>query len=292
MVSNTQPQGISLKPSDAVAGGLIDMANLLVTKARFILFTYPGTSTQTVAAQLTLKADDDAEYEQIYSSGDPKNFVPSRDGTEIVPVGAVTALAESANYVFLAKQLVAAGFPEDRIENKITFLEGLYAFWRRVKQPERQGLANSTRKNPERDPTTLVPTEIHNMPWEPAKRGTPAMNGAAAPARAAAPKAAATNGARANGNGATAAAPAAAPAADGDIETKAQTWLTDVALVEMPIIDKKALVTGAFRAFAQDPDRNAIVALFNVDKDASFIEGLAAMGLVGYDAAEKSVSAA
>lgn len=279
-----QVQTVSLRPSEFVAGGLIEQGAFLVKQARFVNWDYNGQANMTIAAKLTLLADDDSEYDQYYSCGDPKNFAPSADGTELIPIGQATALNENSNFAILLKQLAAAGFPEARMDSRITFIENLYGFMRRVKSPERAGLQR-TGANADRPQTVLIYTEIYNLPWEQPKRGTPAMNMQAAPvANGTAVGAVGAVGApvTASVNGAVVAAAAspAAPGVSADLENEARTWL-QAQLAQPPFnVTRQGIATTAFQAFNTHPNRDALI---NLIYSEDWLRAEAAGGRIGFD---------
>lgn len=296
-----QPQGVSLRPSDAVAGGLIDNANLLVKEASFAMFDYnsSGAIPAVPAAHLKVVADDDTEYDQWYSCGDAKSFMPSADGTQLLPIGSVTGLNRNCNFVFLLEQAVAAGFPEAQLTADIRCLVNLYAHWRRTKQPERAGLtrAPANPQNAGREQTTLIPVQIINLPGEPSKRGTPQMAqvnasignvGVAAVGAGQAAQAAGgmpvVNGAAPtvamNGNGA---APTPAPAAGVTFDDLATNWL--VTFLDQPpfTVTQGELAAKAFAALATDPNRDGIIQALYGAGTFNLVNTLAATGRIRFD---------
>lgn len=171
-------RGASIRPSEMVPGGLrLDKANGLLREARFCTYNYNDTITVPVlAVRLRIVTDDGVENEQYYSAGDLSHFQPSADGHYAEPVGGKEELNNSSNLAALTTALVNAGFPENRLDPDITCLEWLYAFWQMVAGTKREGLQ---RAEGSRGLTILIPTQIHNLPWETAK--SPAVT---APAQA------------------------------------------------------------------------------------------------------------
>ena len=167
--------GISLKPSEAVeGGGLLDDVNVELTKPRFEMWDYQGKIANPVPAlviDLVPQGDDeDAEpVMQAWSMGSAKDFVPSKDGKKLNPIGSRTAPNSSSNGMLFISSLVNSGFPEDTIEDDIDFMEGTVAHVQRQPAPKRPGLV---RKEGDREPTYLAVTEIISLPGEKAKKKT------------------------------------------------------------------------------------------------------------------------
>ncbi len=288
-MTQAAPAGVSLRPSSFVTGGgLIDDADLQVKKAIFANWQYPGTSVVTIAAILTLLADDDTEYEQTYTCGDPKNFTPSPDGKRLVAVGQATGLADSTNMAAYLNSLIAAGFPEDRLSEDISTLEGLYAHWRRVPQAQRAGLANNRKEaNKDREQTVLIVSEIKNLPWEASKRAGAAGSNGATPARAAAPRAARVAAPAA----VTTPEPEAASETDGSVADICQAFIEE-AIAEPPFeISAKELAQNGYKKFNAEkhPLKTQISkALF----DAGFLREMANVGVCSFDEQTMMVGAA
>ena len=135
---------VSLRPSDAVEGGAVPAdKNLVIIGSRFSLWDYMGKAKTTTAAKIDFKDDDGTEYTQYYSVGDPERFAPSEDGKTLVAVGTAAALSKSSNFVLFMTALVNAGFPENKVGEDISSLEGLKAYYIGQKPPTRAGLAQN-----------------------------------------------------------------------------------------------------------------------------------------------------
>jgi hypothetical protein len=234
--------GALLNPASFAQGGLIDDVDVTVKASRFELYDYDGKSQQpTLALHWTLVDSDGLESEQYWSAGDPKFFVPSKDGKEAIPVGSRTALAGGSNFAILISSLVNAGYPADDLGSDISVFEGMQVHVARVPQPKRSGIINRGGEN-EREKTVLTVSKIINMPGE-----APVKKAGAAAAKAT--PAAAKAGTPAAAKPAAAAKSAPAPAADtGDLDAT----LTDVTMEALAeaggSMTKKDLATIAFRA--------------------------------------------
>jgi len=173
---------VSIRPSDMVdSGGAPVDRNLLVRDAKFVIFQYTkkdgspalkpdGTPAKTIAAEITLLDDEGNENVQHYSVGDPERFVPSGDGKTLVSVSGAESISKSCNFHILMNGLVNAGFPENRLDDDISSLKGLYAYWIGVPEPKRPGLARTAEQDA-RTRVIPVPSQIHKLPWEKAKAG-------------------------------------------------------------------------------------------------------------------------
>lgn len=183
---------ISLRPSDAVAGGLIDDIDAIITDAKFMMYDYNGTVDPAVPALgIELETKDGGKYEEYLSAGDAKYFVPSGDGKTLTKVGDKDHLTNSCKLMVFMGELVNAGFPEDKLgAGDISVLKGLNAHFQRKADKARAGLVR-TGKNADRQQTTLVVTKIHAMPGEKAAASTPNKPVAGAPTTASKPAASA-----------------------------------------------------------------------------------------------------
>jgi hypothetical protein len=209
--SNRTP--ISMKPSDAESGGLLDDVNATITKAEATTWDYNGQADPGPALKITLKADDGGEAEQYYSAGKMERVVPSEDGTCFYPAEGASSkgLNNNCNAMTFLLSCTDQGFPEEKMEN-FTSLVGLYAHFNRVPQKERAGLDDPNKKK-----TILVVTKIISMPWE--KKGRVAAKTSPAETSSVVTTTAATvNGSAVLNNEAIAAVVAALIKANGPIE--------------------------------------------------------------------------
>lgn len=182
--------GLGLKPSEFVEGGIVPQdKNLTIKEARFNLFDYVNKAGEVVATTVALRVktvdDDGGEYEQQYSVGAPKDFSPSvdnenpaRDGKYIISITGKEGLGKSSNFYILMNNLVNAGFPENKLGDDISVLDGLYAYWIAIPEPKRLGLNRPTPAEGARERVLSVPSQIHRLPWEKKTTGKGAAKGA------------------------------------------------------------------------------------------------------------------
>lgn len=162
---------VSLRPSEFVEGGAVPVdKDLLWKECRFALFDYTKKTGEvvatTIAARITYQDKEGAEYIQHYSAGDPERFKPSEDGKSLVPQGTNQALAKSSNYYLLMNALVNCGFPEDKISDDISELEGLETFNIGMPEPKRVGLKRAEPVEGARERIISIPSKINKLPWE------------------------------------------------------------------------------------------------------------------------------
>lgn len=183
--------GVSLRPSEMVEGGAVPVdQNLTWERCRFELFSYTGKDgvakgPPTVAFHASYRNDEGTEYEQYYSVGSPERFQPSKDGKILIPVTESQALSKSSNFAVLMSNLVSAGFPEDRIGEDISVLDGLYTFNIGIPEPKRVGLERAPAEGA-RPKILSVPSQIIKLPWEKKAAGKSRAAGAGDPAEEAA----------------------------------------------------------------------------------------------------------
>jgi hypothetical protein len=249
--------GVSLKPSEAVAGGVVPQDVFLTVKeARFNIFAYmkkdgtpalgrDGQPARTVAMRLKTVSDEGTEFEQEYSIGDPKEFAPSEDnenaspndeGKYLVSIGQRTAISNSCNFFLYTSNLVNAGFPENKLGDDISVLEGLEAFHIAIPEPKRSGLARPVVEGA-RERIISVPSQIRKLPWDKV-----AKKGAAAPV-------AGKPGAKAPIGPSAEIVEAAVAYVTKQIEAADDSTVTRADLAQTMYSDK---------AFAKNPNRDAI----------------------------------
>jgi hypothetical protein len=244
--------GVSLNPAAFVAGGgLLDNADVIIKSARFAPWDYNGTiQTPVLAAKITyINKEDQTETDQFYSAGDMKNFVPSEDGRQAIPVGTVAGLNESTNFYAWLTSLVNAKFPADLIGNDLSVFDGLECHVTRVPQKTRAGLTPAPDAKKQ---TILIVSQIHKMPGQGGNAAAPA------PAKAA------------KGNAAVASSASVQQAAQGGqssgIESKTDEVVMGVIMAKGGSVAKSVLAQDVFKAMAKDPDRNAVVQLAYKDE--------------------------
>lgn len=267
--------GISLKPEDAIQGGLLQDVTVEITTARFEQWDYNGKVQPVPSLHLGMKDTESGEvYDQYWSSGSGKDYVPSEDGKNLIPTGSQTGLRKSSNCYLLMESVVSSGFPVDKLGNDISVLEGMVAYMVRVPAPEHKGLEKKTREDGKVfEQTVMVVGKIIKLPWEAAKP-------AGAPGKGA--------GAAKPGAGKSAATPAApsTPAAEGagDVAALATETIFGVVAASGPI--KKAnLPTTVYKALAGNPLQNKVMAMVGKPGFLEGIEGLAVVdGMVQFAA--------
>lgn len=264
---NEQQKGISLKPSDATqGGGLFDDVDVLVKEVRTALWDYNGQIQVPVPALKVTFAREDGEFQQHYSAGDAKNFVPSQDGKRFIPVGNSTGINESTNAMAFLMSFVNSGFPENKIGEDVSVFEGTICHVGNVPQKERKGLVQDPNK---KKGTVLVVNKIHALPWETDKakqflvsmqqpktgpQAMPIMGSGSGSFQAASPQA-----------GPSVASGSVQVASNGELTGKAQEGLIAILASKGGQIAKSQLAQTAFQHFAKDPDRNALVQLMYQD---------------------------
>ena len=162
--------GVSIRPSEFVEGGAVPVdRNLLWGPCRFDIFDYTkkdGTVVATTAsAKIHYKDDEGTEYDQHYSAGDPARFQPSADGKTLEALTASENLSKSSNYYVLMNALTNAGFPENKLGEDISVLDGLYTHNIGIPEPKRSGLVRETAEGA-RERVISVPDSIIKLPWE------------------------------------------------------------------------------------------------------------------------------
>lgn len=157
--------GASLRPSDFKPGGLVDDMKVLLKDLSFVLFDYDGKAKETLAIRVSMGTEDGEEHEQMLSAGDPKFFAPSKDGKEAVPVGTRQELNDNTNAFLFIKSLAEAGFPEDRITDRLDCFEGTWVHINRRPAPKRTGIIQQAGDS-NRERTVMEVTRIYSYPWE------------------------------------------------------------------------------------------------------------------------------
>jgi hypothetical protein len=189
--------GISFNPKDQIKGGLITDVDGTLTNVRIVNpFTYPNSDAKACAIVATLVVDGGDEHEAFWSMGNPEAWEISYDGMEATSVEGKTGMQDSCNAAFFLRELEPAGFPLNKVTDKISFLEGLKAHWIQKAPPKRAGLDNTNARGQER--TCLVPEKILKLPWEKEKGGKAPTK---TPASASTSKPASTPAASSNGAG-------------------------------------------------------------------------------------------
>jgi len=188
--------GVSIRPSEFVEGGAVPVdRNLLWKECRFNLFDYPkkdGTPSveyPVPAALITYQDDDGQVYEQQYAAGgvDQKTgmyrYMPSKDGKTLEPEVEGAGITKSSNYYILMNALINARFPENKLGEDISVLDGLYTHNIGLPEPKRSGLMRETTEGA-RARVISVPDSIIKLPWENKGKGATKVKATATPAPA------------------------------------------------------------------------------------------------------------
>lgn len=238
-----EEQGVSLRPSDMGEGALIDNVDTVWDSVKFVSWDYMGkVATPVPAIELVLDCAEEGEQKQYYSMGNPQDWVPSSDGKRLIKVGKATVISGSARGSMLIKSAIEHGFPEDKIGDDITVLEGLECHMGRAPVPKRTGLTRAPREDGRTfDETILVVEEITKLPWEKKKptKSTSAPKVATKKETKAAPK---------------------EEAPSGDVEEAATEFVMEM-IGEMGSVTGKQLPTLAYQKRKDHPLRNQIVQL-------------------------------
>jgi hypothetical protein len=224
----------SFKPSTFIEGGGL-MDNVVVTwkECRAVMWDYNGRiQTPNPALKVALVAEDGQETDQYWSAGSDKEWAPTDDGLKLKSKGSNPGIIKSSNMGLLMKSLLDSGFPEDKMDDKVTTFEGLVAHMVRVPAPERRGLTKSPRADGKTyDATILVVDEIVKLPWE--KKEVVAEK----------------------------------KGEDDDLKMKARDLVMELLAENPKGLTKKALAAAAFKRLPKDdPNRTAVFQLLYKDE--------------------------
>lgn len=265
--------GVSLRPTSfAAGGGLLDDADVTITRARFAIGygsnNTGGQGQDATTLHLVLTDGDDTQHDQFYSCGN--GFVPSEtgdeetSGKELVPVGDKTAPSGSSNMAMVVNSLVNAGLPEDLLDSgDISAIEGVKGHVMRVPEPKRAGLPAREGKNAGREKTVLIFTTVTGLPGDAkAAKAKPATTGKGpqpVPAKA----------------GTAKATTAAAVEANDDLKDELAGHLYTVLADAPDGLKKVALVPALFKIIDKlDPNRKELLAMAGKNEVISSIDGL------------------
>jgi hypothetical protein len=282
-------QGVSLKPKDAVQGGLADNVHVKWDEVRFVQWDYNGKVTPPVLALAIAMhelADPNSKFVQYYSAGDLKNLVPSSDGRRAVPVGSQAGLNNNTNAMQLIESLCNAApqFEDMMTDDVAATFENMECYMERVAQPKRTGLLNrpgQTQQQQGGNDTVLVVKKVYRLPNGTQLEAPPAnmVASGAGSSRGAAGK---PNGQGGQPTSAPSGPPAGAPAVaaapslpastpapagtangnDAAMTAEAEGVIGTIIAESGPGgLAKKALPGKLFQKLANDVNRNAIVAL-------------------------------
>ena len=167
---------VSLRPDKfSEGGGLIDDFDGTITDIRFVLTDYQGQMSEAVpVAQVKFDVDGE-ESTQLFSVGGSGDFAPDETGLGLIKLRSKDSLTKTSKFAMLMESLVEAGFPINRMEDDISYLNGFSGHFLR-KAVEYKGLKHDKK---ERDSTVLLCTKIIKLPWD----NAPAAKGKAAAAK-------------------------------------------------------------------------------------------------------------
>src|SRR3972149_1510368 len=158
----------SLKPSDFVeGGGVISGVDGTFAEARFAMWDYNGqVPVSNPAVRVKMVDEEKEEYLQYWSAGQAKDWVASDDGKSLLSVGSGSGINTGSNAGILLASVINAGFPEDKMGDDISVLDGLKCHVIRQAAPKR-----NIQKAPRADgrvfeDTVLIVSKIHQLPWE------------------------------------------------------------------------------------------------------------------------------
>ena len=253
--------GVSLKPSDAQAGGgLFDDIDARIERMYFRLWDYNGSIPTPVLGLAAVYAplDGGASFEQVYSAGDTKFLVPSPDGKEAIPVSTErTGLMDGTNAIQYLTSIMQAGFPEAKVGKDVSVFEGTVVHLNRVPQQKRPGIKPVAGKEGKKDDILIV-TKIHAYPWDAAGSvAAPAPAAAAAKTKA---KAAPAVAGQTVAPAAAASEQAAAPGASEAVQNRAIEVVMQILSETGGTVPKAAIAGKAFKILndAKDPLRNEV----------------------------------
>lgn len=269
---------VSLIPTDFAQGGLIDDIDATVTMAKFCNWDYDGKSDKVgIFLAMLLQDADGKEHAQYWSAGDPEFFQPGdAEGSWLKSVGTRPAMNNNTNAAMLLMSLVAAGFPQDRL-NTLGIgeaLVGMKAHWNQVAQPKRKGLIKTGNQgSDEREKSTLLVSAILQLPGQvakPAATGLGVTSGnAAKPTLVPTAASAVKPGLAVPATGASPAAPASptnGAAVDPAVDEAATIGLLEILMENGGSVVKANLPALAFKKFSAHPSKGKIVPrIYSVD---------------------------
>lgn len=173
------PAGVaSMNPDDMVSAGLPTDFDGEIIQVRLTAWDYDGTRDEhSLACRVTIRPDEDSgfeEFQQHYSAGDLKFFVPAdEDGNQVdlesddvsdwdgiyaSAVGSREALSNSSNWAHFLFAAIDAGFKG--VEPNVDCLEGVRGHFNRIPQKTRSGIVVEETGGETRTREILVLTEV------------------------------------------------------------------------------------------------------------------------------------
>lgn len=249
-------QGVSLRPDDMREGtGLLDDCNVTFESVRFVMWDYNGKIPQaSPAIEAKLVNDDGEEHVQYWSMGSAKDWMPSDDGTSLVPVGTAIAINNNANGALLIQSIVEAGFPDEEVGDDISVFDGMEAHVVRQPAPKRTGLSGTKREDG-REPTILLVDEVVTLPWD--QKKSKKSSGSKSKGTAS----------KSKGTTSKSKSKTSTKKSSGDDELEAKVTAVILgALDEADELTKQELPKVIFQAMKDDDDRNEAVKLSHNDE--------------------------
>lgn len=163
----------SFAPADAIQGGLPSNIDVRVESSRIEIYTYPKTGDQTTALIWNLLPLDGSTstFEQVYSMGSITRIIPTEDSESVQSVNEaskIDSLTKLANCYHLMAELVACGYPEDRLRDaKASSFVGL-EFHGVRKKYARENMQND--KSDKDSTEVFVPSKLITLPGEKSRR--------------------------------------------------------------------------------------------------------------------------
>ena len=210
---------------------------MVVVGSSFVIREGEGEIKSSPCLKLDITLEDgDKVYNEFLSAGNLKDFAPSKDGNELIPVGSRTSLNAGCKLAMFCRSLLEAGMPEamvDSIGSNAKCLVGaqFYVVRQTVK----------ARREGQKDYTVLIVDKVESLPGETSTKG------------------------KGSGKGKAKAAAAAAPAT-GDLDAKTEAILKEILEKQGKPIAKKSLPSLVFAA-TQDKD------ILDVAFDDAFLGG-------------------
>jgi hypothetical protein len=257
--------GVSLKPSEATSGGLLDDADVHIDSARYEIFDYQGKSDPAPALVLHCTLEDGDEHTEVLSVGKASDWEPSDDGKELIPIGNATTLRTTCKAMHFLTSLVNAGFDEELLDEDPSVLDGLGVHVMRT-PVEYKGLEKrKDSEGREQEFTALTVSEINYLPGEGGKgkgKGKAAGGKGKAAGTGAKGKAAnksAASGGKGKAGGKAGAKSETADSGDSDLDDAAEQALMAVLLENDGSIESRQIPTKAYQHLSDVANRNAVL---------------------------------
>lgn len=243
---------ISLNPSTYTEGGFFVEGDYEIS-AEVVLYdfegkakTREGEATKVCCVKVTYDPVGGGDKnEQYYSVDDQSRFIPSGDGTEILPADEKNpkTIWVHCNFALWVQKLVEAGFPADKIGQDVSIFNGMVVHAEGVPQPKRQTQSKVSEvpaeQGQKKDRTIVIVTDVIKLPGE-KKAGKAPAKAAAAPAAS-----------KANGK--------AAPSGES-VESKLESALMTIMGADNPPTSKVKLSMEVHKLYKGKDDQSEVVA--------------------------------